>query len=45
VGEIRARGEPETPTLVTRLPDGSWLVDGLASIDDRIRKIKVTRGS
>jgi putative hemolysin len=34
VGEIRERGEPEVPTLITRLPDGSLLVDGLASIDD-----------
>jgi putative hemolysin len=34
VGEIRERGEPEGPTLITRLPDGSLLVDGLAPIDD-----------
>ena len=34
VGEIRERGEPEGPALVTRLPDGALLVDGLASIDE-----------
>jgi putative hemolysin len=34
VGEIRERGEPEGPAPITRLPDGSLLVDGLASIDD-----------
>jgi putative hemolysin len=34
VGEIRERGEPEGPALVTRLPDGSLIADGLASIDD-----------
>lgn len=34
VGEIRERGEPEGPTAITHLPDGSLLVDGLASIDD-----------
>ena len=34
VGEIRERGEPETPAPITRVPDGSVLVDGLASIDD-----------
>jgi putative hemolysin len=34
VGEIRERGEPESPAFITRLPDGSLLVDGLASIDD-----------
>ena len=33
VGEIRQRGEPEGPALVTHLPDGSWLVDGLAPVD------------
>jgi putative hemolysin len=34
VGEIRERGETEGPALITRLPDGSLLVDGLASVDD-----------
>jgi putative hemolysin len=34
VGEIRDRGEPEGPALVSRLPDGSLLVDGVASVDD-----------
>ena len=34
VGEIRERGEPEGPALITRLPDGSLIVDGLASIDE-----------
>lgn len=32
VGEIRERGEPEGP--ISRLPDGSLVVDGLASVDD-----------
>ena len=34
VGEIRERGEPEGPAPISRLPDGSLVVDGLASIDD-----------
>jgi CBS domain containing-hemolysin-like protein len=34
VGDIRERGEPEGLTSITRLPDGSLLVDGLAAIDD-----------
>lgn len=33
VGEIRERGEPEAPALITRLSDGSWLADGLAPVD------------
>ena len=34
VGEIRERGEPESAAPLARLPDGSLLVDGLASIDE-----------
>ena len=33
VGEIGQRGEPAAPAAVTRLPDGSWLVDGLDPVD------------
>jgi putative hemolysin len=33
VGEIRPEGEP-APSFITRLPDGSLLIDGLAPIDE-----------
>ena len=33
VGEIHAEGE-HVPSFITRLPDGSFLIDGLAPIDD-----------
>jgi putative hemolysin len=41
VGEIRPEGET-APSFITRLPDGSLLIDGMAPIDEVERALGVT---